>query len=206
MGCHSLLQRIFLTQGSNSGLLHCRQILYHLSNQGSPYVTIPIVKYFDHGPEAQLTFHTGFLSWPHFLDGIHEIDFPVLTLVPVKNYSGSTLQLAALPLPWVTPLLIQPRPWEPSFPGLTSGEHSHLSCLCQSQLAPSSWRKPAHSLSACIKTCGQENIWILGQRLFSQGLFSFHVLQKEKLYSFIEEFQASKAGGEEFWELKNLES
>ena len=29
--CHSLLQRIFLTQGLNSGLLHCRQILYHLS-------------------------------------------------------------------------------------------------------------------------------------------------------------------------------
>ena len=29
--CHSLLQRIFLTQGSNPGLLHCRQILHHLS-------------------------------------------------------------------------------------------------------------------------------------------------------------------------------
>ena len=34
--CHSLLQRIFLTQGSNPGLLHHRQILYHLSHQGSP--------------------------------------------------------------------------------------------------------------------------------------------------------------------------
>ena len=31
MGCHSLLQRIFPTQGLNPGLLHCRQILYHLS-------------------------------------------------------------------------------------------------------------------------------------------------------------------------------
>ena len=27
-GCHSLLQGIFPTQGSNLGLLHCRQILY----------------------------------------------------------------------------------------------------------------------------------------------------------------------------------
>ena len=27
MGCHFLLQGIFLTQGSNPGLLHCRQIL-----------------------------------------------------------------------------------------------------------------------------------------------------------------------------------
>ena len=35
MGSHSLLQGIFLTQGSNPGLLHCRQILYHLSYQGS---------------------------------------------------------------------------------------------------------------------------------------------------------------------------
>ena len=30
VGRHSLLQGIFLTQGSNPGLLHCRQILYHL--------------------------------------------------------------------------------------------------------------------------------------------------------------------------------
>ena len=28
-GCHFLLQRIFLVQESNSGLLHCRQVLYH---------------------------------------------------------------------------------------------------------------------------------------------------------------------------------
>ena len=36
MGSLSLLQRIFLTQESNQGLLHCRQILYQLSYQGSP--------------------------------------------------------------------------------------------------------------------------------------------------------------------------
>ena len=35
MGCHSLLQGIFLTQGSNTCLLHSRQILYHLSYKGS---------------------------------------------------------------------------------------------------------------------------------------------------------------------------
>ena len=34
VGGHSLLQGIFLTQGSNPGLLHCRQILDHLSHQG----------------------------------------------------------------------------------------------------------------------------------------------------------------------------
>ena len=36
VGVHTLLQGIFLTQGLNSGLLHCRWILYHLSHQGSP--------------------------------------------------------------------------------------------------------------------------------------------------------------------------
>ena len=36
VGCHALPQGIFLTQGSNPGLLHCRQILYRLSHQGSP--------------------------------------------------------------------------------------------------------------------------------------------------------------------------
>ena len=35
VGCHSF-RGIFLTQGSNPGLPHCRQILYCLSHQGSP--------------------------------------------------------------------------------------------------------------------------------------------------------------------------
>ena len=37
MGCYSLLQGNFLTQGSNPGFLHWRQILYHLSHQGTPW-------------------------------------------------------------------------------------------------------------------------------------------------------------------------
>ena len=32
MFCDSLLQGIFLTQGLNPGLLHCKQIIYHLSH------------------------------------------------------------------------------------------------------------------------------------------------------------------------------
>ena len=34
VGCHSLHQGIFPTQGSNPGLPHCRRILYCLSHQG----------------------------------------------------------------------------------------------------------------------------------------------------------------------------
>ena len=36
VGSHSLLQRIFPTQGQDLGLQHRRQILYRLSHQGSP--------------------------------------------------------------------------------------------------------------------------------------------------------------------------
>ena len=38
VGSRSLLQGIFLTQGSNPGLPHCRQILYQLSQKGSPRI------------------------------------------------------------------------------------------------------------------------------------------------------------------------
>ena len=38
VGCHSLLQGIFPTQGSNPGLLHCRWILCRLSHQGIPRI------------------------------------------------------------------------------------------------------------------------------------------------------------------------
>ena len=41
-GSHSLLQGIFLTQGWNLGLLHCRWILYQLSYQGNHLALMPI--------------------------------------------------------------------------------------------------------------------------------------------------------------------
>ena len=40
MGCHFLIQGIFPTQGSDPGLQHWRQTLYHLSHQDSPWLTI----------------------------------------------------------------------------------------------------------------------------------------------------------------------
>ena len=44
-GCHFLFQGIFPTQGSNLGLPHGRQILYHLSHQGSPYIFLYVLCY-----------------------------------------------------------------------------------------------------------------------------------------------------------------
>ena len=74
----SLLKGIFLTQESNQGLLHCRQILYQLSYQGSP------IPYLIH-PYIMFTLNSNHIQNP--------ITFPHLTqnLVvnpPYKLYLG----------------------------------------------------------------------------------------------------------------------
>ena len=45
VGCHSLLQGIFLTQGSIPGLPHCRQILYRLRGPSKPVPACGSVKH-----------------------------------------------------------------------------------------------------------------------------------------------------------------
>ena len=40
VGCHFLLQGIFLTQESYLGLLHGRWMIYQLSYEGSPHMTL----------------------------------------------------------------------------------------------------------------------------------------------------------------------
>ena len=51
----SLLQWIFLTQESNQCLLHCRQILYQLSYQGSPQSIIAVLSKWRWGCRAVAT-------------------------------------------------------------------------------------------------------------------------------------------------------
>ena len=81
MDCHSLVLGIFLTQGSNLDLLHFRQILYHLSHQGSSQPPANSIRICDtelslkNGddksnvcgvivlPLLTLLFHTGILLW-----------------------------------------------------------------------------------------------------------------------------------------------
>ena len=49
VGCHAFLQGIFPTQGPNPGLPHYRQILSHLSHQGSPRTLAWVVYPFSKG-------------------------------------------------------------------------------------------------------------------------------------------------------------
>ena len=91
---HFLLQGIFLTQGSNPGLLHCRQILYCLSHQGSPL-----------GKKKRET-----LPW------IKKVNFILNICIPVQT---SMMRIHSQ-LPWKVPGLILPKSgnilWASSLP------------------------------------------------------------------------------------------
>ena len=65
VGSLSLLQGNFPTQRSNPGLLHCRQILYHLSHKGSPIIRMLVHLIFS---QSSLR-----LSWFSFLHSFYFI-------------------------------------------------------------------------------------------------------------------------------------
>ena len=62
VGCHAFLQGIIPIQGLNPHLLHCKQILYHLSHQGSL--------------KAALDFHKPGLMSRKALFGLEGVEFP----------------------------------------------------------------------------------------------------------------------------------
>ena len=72
MGFHSLLQGIFLTQGSNSGVLHCRQILYCLSHQENimhKYLYIFVQEYvYNISQNSPFLINLGMRCWSWFCD------------------------------------------------------------------------------------------------------------------------------------------
>ena len=59
VGCHFLLQAIFATQGLNLGLLHYRQILYHLSHKGTQVQSLD----WEDRLEKGMATHSSILSW-----------------------------------------------------------------------------------------------------------------------------------------------
>ena len=56
VGCHFLLQGIFWTQELNPSLPHCRQTLYHLSQQGSPMCYIYRALFLNYDTPQQVAF------------------------------------------------------------------------------------------------------------------------------------------------------
>ena len=61
VGCHALLQGVFPTQESNPGLLHCRQILYHLRYRDVPRSVYIYTNYFTAGSLHEIFFFSNWL-------------------------------------------------------------------------------------------------------------------------------------------------
>ena len=108
MDCHFLLQGIFLTQGSNPGLLHCRQALYRLSHQGS----LPSIRVFSN--ESALC-----IRWPKYWSFN-------LNISPSKEHSG----LIFFRMDWLDLLAVQGNSQEssptPQFKSINSSALSFL--------------------------------------------------------------------------------
>ena len=100
VSCHSLLQGIFPTQGLNSGLLNCRQILYHVSCQGSPAIEALInqsLKHILHKVIFQfLNFHLIYLCSPQFTPEILHLCFISLITLFQNLYPKFSLVLFRL--------------------------------------------------------------------------------------------------------------
>ena len=134
-----LLQGIFLTQGSNPGLLHCKQILYHLSHQRRGFYSILYFLVF-----TSLVFHIKTKSSDDFC--IHFISFTYKTAIShsskirIRNTYSQLSQNAAAaaaavasvvsdslrPQRWQPTRL--PRPWES--PGKNTGVACHFLLQC----------------------------------------------------------------------------
>ena len=99
VGCHFLFQGILLIQGSNPGLLYCRQILYCLSRQGSPAWPIRRIKTWPLQRSLRLGFSSDILSpcWTKHL----------ATLIRLCCLLQMWLWYA-LPFPRAPPLLLWP--------------------------------------------------------------------------------------------------
>ena len=76
-----LLQGIFLTQESNLRLLHCRQILYHLSHQPSPLD--------DHALILRICEYAS-------LDGQRDFEDVIITVMELNYHGGSNLIMLPL--------------------------------------------------------------------------------------------------------------
>ena len=98
VGSLSLLQGIFLTQGSNPGLPHCRQILYQLSHKGSPR-TLEWVAYPFSSESSQSRNNRGLLHCRRVLYKLSYVDIHLISLLSLATLP---LFMVAVPKPRVS--------------------------------------------------------------------------------------------------------
>ena len=103
VGCHALLQGIFLTKKLNWGLLHCRWILYQLSHLGSPILSL----------------YECFYAFPLECKLYESRNNFIYNYMIVKSHSRVRL----FATPW-TVAHQAPSPWD--FPGMNTGVGCHF--------------------------------------------------------------------------------
>ena len=86
VGCHALHQGIFPTQGSNSGLLQYKWILYHRSHQGSPRILECVACPFSRGVFPTQKLNRGLL---HCRQILYQLSY--LFYIFIFGFAGSSL-------------------------------------------------------------------------------------------------------------------
>ena len=128
VGCHALLQGIFLTQGSNpnlSCLLHCWWILYHWATRKAPLVYVVCIL-------VNTEFKGNVLSsiilvFFYYLISVNDtIIYPVeqANSQPWQSSSNPSLRFFLLNIRWVYPPLHSSTPYQYQHPSLS---HCHIS-------------------------------------------------------------------------------
>ena len=98
VGSLSLLQGIFLTQGLNPGLPHCRWILYQLSHQGSPSCDI-------NGTTQYVVVTSLVAQTVNRLPAMRETQLPSLGREgPLEKKIGTHSSILAWRIPWTEKL------------------------------------------------------------------------------------------------------
>ena len=100
VGCHFFLQRIFPTRGSNLGLPHCRQTLYHLSHHGSPGTLWSIINWIPGYDICLAKTETKFQKyiifkcyWEAWINPIKSLNEKMLTASPYNLYCCSVAKM-----------------------------------------------------------------------------------------------------------------
>ena len=134
VGHHSLLQWIFLTQGLNLGLLHCRQILYYLNHQKSPIYSYSwIVFHWIANTVIDIICTRGESSWPtawHLTCSNKKNLLALLEVLPLSPVLRSKWHDKPRP-----PQTLWPTPWS-SHTGWVLGSSASLLALHLTVTAP----------------------------------------------------------------------
>ena len=100
VGFYALLQGIIRTQGLNPGLSHRRQILYHLSHQGSPRILEWVAYPFPRGILLTQELNWGLL---HCRQILYQLSYQESPLSLIKNKQTNTFITAHETLLWSAP-------------------------------------------------------------------------------------------------------